>query len=73
MVELAAFIREENPDLALFLILSRCVDNLQDSKPSLQDCLKLAKDADKLFALIDLHCKAWTYSGIPPSPTVSKD
>ena len=73
MSELAAVIKDDNPELALLLILSRYVDDLQDSKPSLQDCIKLAKDADELFALLGLECKAWTFSGIPPSPTVSKD
>lgn len=73
MAELASYIQHDNPELALFLVLSRYVDDLQDSKSSLQSCLKLAQDADQVFALLGLQCKAWTYTGLPPSPTVSKD
>ena len=73
MSELAAYISEEDPELALFLILSRYVDDLLDSKISQEKCFKLAKSADELFALVGLKCKGWTFSGVPPSPKVSKD
>ena len=71
--ELANLIKEEFPELALFLILSRYVDDLMDSKSSLEECLSLTKEADEVFSRIGLVCKSWTYSGLPPSPKVSKD
>jgi predicted GTPase len=56
--ELADYIRKENPELALFLILSRYVDDLLDSKSSRQECEELAKAADELFGKVGLKCKA---------------
>ena len=70
---LADHIREENPELAMFLVLSRYVDDLQDSKSSQEECITLTRDADELFEKVGLKCKAWTVSGLPPSPIVSKD
>ena len=42
--DLAQLIKEENPVLALFLILSRYVDDLQESKETLEELIKLAED-----------------------------
>ena len=71
--ELAKLIQEEDPELALFLILSRYVDDLQDSKATQEECVNLASAADELFARVGFVCKAWTYSGLPPPQIVSKD
>ena len=71
--ELAELIKEEFPELALFLVVSRYVDDLLDSKGDLEDCLNLTKDADEVFSRVGLVCKGWTYSTLPPSPKVSKD
>ena len=68
--ELAKLVESENPELALFLILSRYVDDLQDSKSTSDECNNLAKAADELFARVGLVCKAWNVSGSPPSPIV---
>ena len=73
MLELADLIEESNPDLALFLRKSRYVDDLQESKTSQQKCLQLAQQSDNEFNKLGLSCKAWTFSGMPPSPTVSND
>ena len=35
--------------------------------------LQAGQCADELFERVGLKCKAWTFSGIPPSPVVSKD
>ena len=70
---LAELAKTENPVLAIFLILSRYVDDLQDSKSTTEECVNLAESADELFARVGLKCKAWTISGSPPSQTVSKD
>ena len=71
--ELAEHIRNENPKLALFLVLSRYVDDLMDSKGTKEECLDMTKAADELFDKVGLICKGWNYSGSPPSPKVSKD
>ena len=71
--DLAKLVKEDNPVLAMFLILSRYVDDLQESKETLGQCLQLIKDADELFAMVGLTCKAWTVSGSPPPEVVSKD
>ena len=71
--ELAEHVKEECPELALFLIVSRYVDDLLDSKSGLEDCLRLTKVADEVFSRVGLVCKGWTYSTLPPSPKVSKD
>ena len=71
--ELAAFVKETYPELATFLILSRHVDDLQDSKSTEKECFKLAKAADELFEKVGLICKGWNFSGLPPSPAVTRD
>ena len=71
--ELAELVKEEFPELALFLVVSRYVDDLLDSKSGLEDCLRLTKVADEVFSRVGLVCKGWTYSTLPPSPKVSKD
>ena len=42
MQDLADYIRKENPELAALLVLSRYVDDLQESKSSQEECFKLA-------------------------------
>lgn len=42
-------------------------------KETIEELIKLAKDADELFALVGLICKAWTMSGSSPPEVVSKD
>ena len=71
--QLADFIREKNQELAMFLVLSRYVDDLLDSKATKQECVELADAADKLFEKVGLKCKGWNFSGEPPPSIVSKD
>ena len=73
MSDLAKLVKEDNPALARFLVLSRYVDDLQDSRGTVEECIKLSNDADELFARVGLLCKAWTVSGSPPPEVVSKD
>ena len=71
--KMSEMVKDSNPDLALFLALSRYVDDLQDSKDTVDKCISLGKDADQLFSQLGVECKAWTISGSPPSDIVSKD
>ena len=71
--KLSEMVQDSNPDLARFLALSRYVDDLQDSKDTVEKCQSLSKEADHLFAELGVECKAWTVSGSPPSEVISKD
>ena len=71
--ELASHVQETFPELAMFLVHSRYVDDLQDSKDTQVRCLQLARDADAVFSKIGLVCKGWTFTGMPPPPDISKD
>ena len=71
--ELAEHIRKEDPELALFLIMSRYVDDLMESKSTKKECIDLSKAADELFEKVGLKCKGWNFSGSPPASLVSKD
>ena len=73
LAELSDHIKDEFPELASFLVHSRYVDDVQDSKSKQEDCFKLAENADEAFSRIGLVCKAWTFTGLPPPPAVSKD
>ena len=70
---LAEHIRENFPELAKFLVKSRYVDDLGDSKASKELCDKLIAEAELNFEKIGLKCKAWTQSGIAPSDKASVD
>ena len=59
--------------LAEFLINSRYVDDLADSKSTLAACHVLTQFADDLFKQVGMDCKDWSYSSIPPSDKVSSD
>ena len=72
MTELAAYIKEEDPELAMFLLLSRYVDDLLDSKSSSEACIRLSEAADTLFAKVGLTCKGWTHSGTAPPSKITK-
>ena len=71
MALLAAYIKEEYPDLANFLIRSRYCDDMADSKALMEELKQLIADADFNFAKIGLLCKVWTLSGCPPSEKAS--
>ena len=73
MQDLAEHVKVENPELAKFLVMSRYVDDLLESKSKQNLCCNLADAADKLFSLVGLKCKGWTISGLPPPAQVSKD
>ena len=70
---LAEHIRDNFPELAKFLVKSRYVDDLGDSKSSKELCNKLIAEAELNFEKINLKCKAWTQSGIAPSDKASVD
>ena len=49
---LAQHVGDENPELSLFLVLSRYVDDLQDSRSTFEACVALTEAADELFAKV---------------------
>ena len=68
-----SILRKKHPDLAEFLINSRYVDDLGDSKETLERCKELTDKADELFAQVGMTCKDWSYTGTSPSEKVSPD
>ena len=73
MVMLANHVKATNPLLAEFLINSRYVDDLADSEVSMDVIKMLTTEADKLFGLVGLSCKGWSYSGQDPCPDTTED
>ena len=71
--ELADMVEETDPELAAFLRFCRYVDDLGNSKPSLEQCQELSRRADELFARVSLECKGWSFSGQDPPERVTKD
>ena len=71
--KLAKYIEKNNPSLAEFLLNSRYVDDLGDSKTNMADCSELTKQADELFANVGMSVKEWGFSGTAPSEKTSSD
>ena len=73
IAKLAKYVEKKHPMLAEFLINSRYVDDLADSKSTLAACHVVTQFADDLFKQVGMDCKDWSYSSIPPSDKVSSD
>ena len=71
--KLADEIRTGYPDLALMLEESTYVDDIGESKESLEAINKLADDADIILGELNVTVKAWSKTGVKPSPNVSDD
>ena len=70
---LANDVREKEPELATLLDSSTYVDDMGESKPTLEELVQLIASADHHFDQIGLKCKQWTLSGQKPSEIVSED
>ena len=73
VAKLAQYIGKKHPTLAEFLINSRYVDDLADSKSTLKSCQTLTQQADELFKQVSMDCKDWSFTSIQPSEKVSSD
>ena len=73
MKKLGNHVETEMPDVKNLIEKKRYVDDIADSRASMEACLKLANEADKAFSMVSLNCKSWTISGQDPDPKVSKD
>ena len=49
------------------------VDDLGDSDIDMETLKKLIDEADKLFSMVSLLCKGWSFSGFPPPPDVAEE
>ena len=65
IIKLAEYVRDLNPRLAELLLESRFVDDLGDSDVDMKTLNKLVEEADKLFSMVSLMCKDWSFSGSP--------
>ena len=73
MRQLAALVREHDPELADFLINGRFVDDLNESTESLQAALRLKAAVDDAFAKLGVKIKGWAIARHPPAPEISED
>ena len=73
MRKVSNLIKDEKPNVRQLIEDRMYVDDASDSKCTKEECVKLAADADEVFARVGLSCKAWTYSGEDPEEKVSKD
>ena len=73
MRKLGEIVEEEKPEVKKLIEKRRYVDDIGDSKESLEDCKRLASSSDEAFGMVNLKCKCWTFSGSNPDPKVSKD
>ena len=71
--KLAVEIRDEYPAVALLLNESTYVDDMGESKASLEEIDRLAIDSDKVLGELNVCVKAWSKSGSPPSSSISDD
>ena len=73
VIQLAEFIKNNNPKLYDFLTNCRFCDDLGNSAAMINDLKKLTKDADELLAQVGLKCKGWSFSGEEPLPELAED
>ena len=73
MEKLAEDFADKYPNVYSLLVKSRYVDDMAESKQSIDECERLKNDANTVLGKVGVHCKAWTVSGNKPDETVSKD
>ena len=73
MKKLGNVVKETKPDVKKLIDDKRFCDDVGDSKATLEECLKLAEEADEVFSMVNLTCKSWNFSGHDPDAKVSKD
>ena len=64
MHKLGTIIKDKKPEVKKLIEKKRYVDDLGDSKNTRDECSKLANDADKVFAMVNLKCRVrpiWSY------------
>ena len=72
MQKLGDLIKDDKPHVKK-LINDAYVDDVAQSMPTREDCIKLADDSTEVFSMVGLKCKAYTISGEDPDPKVTKD
>ena len=71
MVMIAREIEDKYPALAQLLLKGRYVDDIADSKATLEEIMDVTKDGDKVFSEVFLTCKGWIMSGKDPPEEVA--
>ena len=72
-IKLAEAVKDIYPEVYALIIEAIYVDDIGDSKASMEACKQVMKDADTVFSMVSLKVKDWSVSGTKPSDTVSKD
>ena len=73
MEKLADDFSRQFPDVYNLLTKSRYVDDMADSKSSIEECDDLQANADTVLGKVGVKCKSWTVSGKKPDDAISKD
>ena len=73
IVKIAEAIKEEHPDLAIFLLLCRFVDDIASSASKIEILNDLTEKADEIFNKLGLSCKGWSFSGSDPPEQVAEE
>ena len=73
MEKLAEDFSRQFPDVYNLLTKSRYVDDMADSKSSIEECDDLQANADTVLGKVGVKCKSWTVSGKKPDDAISKD
>ena len=73
MRKLGELIETDKPEVKKLIERRRYVDDVGDSKASLEECTNLANSSDEVFAMVNLKCKCWTVTAKDPDQKVSKD
>ena len=68
---LATLVEKDYPAVAVFIRRKRYVDDMSRSARLKEELKKLAQDADIVFKMVGLRCKAWVFSGEDPPDNVT--
>jgi hypothetical protein len=73
MRQLAALVREHDPELADVLTNGRLVDDPNKSTESIQAALRLKTAVDDAFTKLGVKIKGWAVARYPPVPEISEN
>ena len=57
IIKIAEAVKDEHPDLAIFLLLCRFVDDIASSASKIEMLKDITKKADEIFEKLGLSCK----------------
>ena len=73
IIKIAEAVKDEHPDLSIFLLSCRFVDDIASSASKIEILKDLTKKADNIFNSLGLSCKGWSFSGSDPPEQVAEE